>query len=152
MANVRRARPEDFPVLVELGRAMQQESPRYRGLSFVDERCLKLLGFLCTSPHGVVLVAENDGQIVGMIVGFASQHFFSEDWTAGELVVYVTPEYRGGSCAVKLIRQYEEWAMSLGVKDISLGISTEIDTDRTADFYGRMGYLPSGRTMVKRCA
>ena len=152
MAKVRRAVGADFPTMVTMGQDMRDESPRFSRLGYSPDRCLELLAGLSVSPQGLVLVAEQDGVIVGMLLGLASRHFFSDDITASELVVYVAPEARGGSAAVKLIRQFEAWAVEQGAADIVLGVSTEVHADRTAQFYERLGYAPSGISLVKRCA
>jgi GNAT superfamily N-acetyltransferase len=152
VASVRRALGSDFAALVAMGEDMHHESPRFAGLSYSQERCHALLAGLSASPHGLALVAEQGGEIVGMLLGLVSKHFFSDDLTASELVVYVRPQARGGSAAVKLVRQFEAWATDLGVADITLGVSTEVHADRTAQFYQRLGYAPSGLTLVKRCA
>jgi len=131
---------------------MRDESPRFSRLGYSPDRCRELLAGLSGSPQGLVLVAEQDGVIVGALLGLASRHFFSDDITASELAVYVAPDARGGSAAGKLIRQFEGWAAEQGAVDIVLGISTEVHADRTAQLYERLGYTPSGISLVKRCA
>ena len=152
MANVRRALGSDLATIVSMGESMRNESPRFARLGYSYERVFELLAGLSASPHGLVLVAEQDGEIVGMLLGFVGKHFFSDDLTANELVVYVAPQARGGTASVKLIRYFESWAKQLGVADITLGVSTEVHAERTAEFYQRLGYAPSGITLVKRCA
>jgi GNAT superfamily N-acetyltransferase len=150
VASVRRALGSDFATLVTMGEGMHAESLRFAALGYSYEKCHVLLAGLALSPHGLVLVAEQDGEIVGMLLGMAVPHFFSDDLTASELVVYVVPHARGGSAAVKMVRYFENWARELGVADIVLGVSTEVQADRTAELYQRLGYQPSGHTLVKR--
>jgi GNAT superfamily N-acetyltransferase len=150
VANVRRALASDFAALVTMGEDMHDESPRFAGLGYSRERCFELLAGLSASPSGLVLVAEQGGELVGMVLGFVTRHFFSDDLTGSELVVYVTPHARGGSAAVKLIRHFEDWARELGAVDIVLGVSTEVQADRTAKLYQRLGFTPSGHTLVKK--
>lgn len=152
MAKVRRAVGADFPTLIAMGQELCAESPRFSRLTYSPDRCLELLAGLSVSPQGLVLVAEQEGAIVGMLLGFVSKHFFAEELTASELVVYVTPEARGGNAVVKLLRHFEVWATEQGAADIVLGVSTEVHADRTAQLYQRLGYTPSGHTLVKRCA
>ena len=84
MAKVRRALGSDFAAIVAMAQDMHDESPRFSKLGFLPERCLDLLAGLSVSPMGLVLVAEQDGLIVGMLGGIASKHFFSDDMTASE--------------------------------------------------------------------
>lgn len=152
MANVRLAVESDTRRLVKMGRAMQQESPRFSRLGYSPSKAWNLITHLIANKDAIVLVSEVDGDIVGMLLGYVSEQFFSSALTASELVVYVKPESRGGSSAARMIRAFEEWAIGRGVKEIQLGVSTEVDAPRTVGFYGRLGYVSSGNTLIKRCA
>jgi GNAT superfamily N-acetyltransferase len=68
---------------------------------------------------------------------------------ACELAVYVTPEHRGRT-GMRLIKAFEAWAWDRGADEITLGISTEVDPERTAALYARLGYRRSGITTIKR--
>jgi GNAT superfamily N-acetyltransferase len=152
VANIRRATAEDFPRLVELGHAMHQESPRFSKMPYSEEKIMTLLGGMCYHDNAIVLVAEREAEIVGMMLGFVAEQFFGPSKTASELVVYVTPEHRGGTVAPRLIYVFEDWAKWHGCAEIVLGVSTEVAADRTAKFYQRMGYAHSGHTLIKGCA
>lgn len=144
---VRHATAEDIPALIALGRAMHAESPRFSRLPYSPERTANTINFLIA--HGVVLIAERGGQAVGMMGGMVAPQPFLDSLHGVELAVYVSPEHRGRT-GMRLIKSFEAWAFDRGADEISLGISTEVDAERTAQLYERLGYRRSGITTIKR--
>ena len=153
MAEVRRATPADFPAIVAMGRALHDESPRYRGMPFNPDKLLALAkrlhgSLLCSDA--VILVATAGGEMVGMTVGVIGERFFNDERFVTDLTVYVKPEHRGGSAFLRMIRALEQWAAECGVADMAIGVSTEIHAERTVHAYEKLGYTLSGHTMVKK--
>ena len=138
---------DDVPTLIELGRVMHQESPRFRGLDYDEEKLMQLGANLVN--QGGIFLAEKDGKPLGMILGMVTEHFFGHDLMACDLAVYVHPDHRGGTLAVRLIKKYEAWAFSMGAKVITMGVSTEVEADRTGQLYKRLGYRMTGVLAVK---
>lgn len=140
--DVRPAAAADIPALVEMGRAMHAESPRFARFGFNPDKVAALAAGVI--PGGGALVAERDGIIVGMMAGFVVAQWFSDDLIASDFVLYLQPdERRKGRAAFMLVRAFEEWAKSQGAIDIAPGTTTGIDPEGTARFYEKMGY---GRT------
>jgi GNAT superfamily N-acetyltransferase len=153
VAEVRRATPADFPALIAMGRALHDESPRYRDMPFNPDKLLALAGRLQGSllyADAVILVATAGGEPVGMTVGVVAERFFNDERYVTDLTVYVKPEHRGGSAFLRMIRALEAWAADQGVADLAIGVSTEIHADRTVCAYEKLGYRLAGYTMVKR--
>lgn len=146
----------DIPAVVAMGRAMHAESPRYARLSFSAEKVEALLrrmigGTLVTEPPGGAFVAERKGVLVGMIGGYLTEPFFSEDKIASDYALYITPaERRKGGIAAGLIRAFERWAIDSGAVDIMPGVSTMIDAEATTKLYRKLGYEPYGNLLIKR--
>ena len=150
MVEVRSASLADLPALVGLARRMAAESPRFSRVTFVPAKFEALIRSLIEGRLvGSVLVAEKSGEIVGMVAALVVEHFFGAQKTASDLGVYVAPEHRGGSVAVKLVRALEQLVRAAGAVDLTLGVSTEIMAERTADLYERLGYRRSGFSMLK---
>lgn len=155
MANilVRHATPEDAPRLVELGKAMHEESPRFSPFSYDHEKAKVFIESLMASPFGRIILVEKEGEIVAMIAGFILELFFSHDITACDAVVYVTPGHRGGTAFVRLIRAFEKEAKGVigdGRGEIIFGVNTEVHAEETAGMYERLGYRRAGITMQKK--
>jgi len=153
MTTIRPATADDLPALIEMGRALHDESPRYRDMAFNPEKLRRLFeqlqGTLLTEP-GCCLVAEHDGYITGMTVGIIAQRWFSDDVFLSELTMYVRPAHRGGSTFRRLVKALEDWAAGQGIQDMALGVSTEIHPEATVRMYQRLGYELAGYSMVKR--
>jgi len=151
VAKVRPASTADIPRLIELGEDMQRESPRFSQLGYDHDKVARLVQSLIDSPEGLVLVLDTPDGLVGMLVGFVAEQFFSHSLSAQELVVYVCPEHRGGTAGVRMVKAFEVWAFDKGAQEVSLGVSTEVDAARTAGLYERLGYQPSGCVLRKWC-
>lgn len=156
MAEIRNATVDDIPVLIAMGRALHDESPRYSHLSYSEEKVERLIRsmiedtLVADAPGGAV-VAIKDGIVVGMIGGFVTSPFFSDDKIASDYTFYVKPEHRGtGRVALRLIQAFEQWAITQGVRDIVPGTSTMIDADGTAALYRHLGYEKHGFIFRKR--
>jgi len=149
---IRQATIEDLPSLIEMGRALHAESPRYRGMAFSEAKLIRLFddlhGTLLSKP-GVCFVAERDGYVIGMTVGIIAARWFSEELFLSELTMYVKPEHRGGTAFRRLVDAMEQWAALEKVGPPVFGVSTDVHPERTVKAYERMGYQLAGYTMVK---
>jgi GNAT superfamily N-acetyltransferase len=129
----------DLERVLELGAMMHAES-RYASLDFDPDKLVDLSDAVLTNPAYLCLVAEEEGEVVGLIVGYVIPHWFGNDLTSGDLAVYVAPEHRKGMIGVKLVKAYTAWAKSMGVKEPMLGVSAGITPARIGDLYKRLGY------------
>jgi GNAT superfamily N-acetyltransferase len=141
---IRPATIEDLPALLELGRRMHQESPRFNRLSFNDEKVRNLLMMATVSPNYCMLVADNDGEMVGGFAGFIAAHWFSDDLVASDLALFVQPGRRGGLAGARLVKEFIAWAKERGPKQINLGISTGVSVEETAQLYSAIGLKQFG--------
>jgi hypothetical protein len=135
---IRQATLADVPRLVELGAIMHQES-RFNVLGYAPEKVVELLEGLLADDD-FLRVIERDGVIVGMLAGYISEHWCSKALVASDCALFVEPGNRGGVEVVKLIRQFREWAVDRGALMATLGISTGVQTDRTAKLMELVGY------------
>jgi GNAT superfamily N-acetyltransferase len=152
VAEVRRATPADTPALIAMGRALHDESPRYRDMPFSEAKLVKLSSRLHGSllcSDAVILVATAAGEIVGMTIGILAERWFNDERYVTDLTVYVKPEHRGGSAFPRMVKALEAWAAEQGVSDLAVGVSTEIHAEKTVRAYEKLGYRLAGYTMVK---
>jgi GNAT superfamily N-acetyltransferase len=129
----------DLDAVLALGADMHSES-RYSSLDFDPAKLVALSDTVLTNPAYLCLVAEEDGEVVGLIVGYVIPHWFGNDLTSGDLAVYVSPEHRKGMIGVKLVKAYTAWAKAQGVSEPLLGVSAGITPERIGDLYKRLGY------------
>lgn len=154
MAKVRRATPADTETLIVMGRAMHDESPRYRAKGFNPDKLRALAAHLngahlADNPNAAIFVAETGGELVGMFVAVAAERWFCDERFVTDLAVYVKPEHRGSTAFVRLVTAFEAWAREHGIWDLTPGVSTEINPRQTVCAYERLGYTLSGYTMTK---
>lgn len=137
---MRRAAPSDVPRLVELCAAMHAES-RFRAFPFNPAKAERFLRAFIANAEYIVLV---DGEPVhAMFVGMVQEYWWSDARESFDLLLYVLPERRGrGYSAARLVNGYIEIATAMGASDIKIGVSTEVDNERTGRFYERMGFMP----------
>lgn len=149
---VRPATDKDIEALVELGQRAHAESPRYRDVKFNRKRALEFVEQLVFNEWALVLVAEDDGEIVGSLAGFVTPHYFSAQLYASDVFFFVDQAHRGGTIGTRLLREWDRVLTTDGrVAESVLGISSEIgDMKRTRKLYKRLGYTTRGYLMVKQ--
>lgn len=140
---VRRAIPADVDRMVAMGQAMHAESTCAH-LNFNAAKFKNLLLSAAASPNRLALVAASGEQLHGMLLGYVVEYFFGNDKVASDQLVYVAPNWRGTLAAKKLITAYRDWAASLGAKEVGLGTTTGVNTERTGRFYERLGFARVG--------
>ncbi|MCC7063242.1 MAG: GNAT family N-acetyltransferase [Planctomycetes bacterium] len=154
MADIRKLEERDIEEVLVMARAMHAEAPEYRDMDFSDEKVRRMLRTMCGTllvPSSLcALVAEEGGKLIGMMGGFAVEHFFGHDKTASDYVLYVAPEHRRGTTAVRLIRQFEKWAVAQGVRTIIPGVTTGTNNEVASGLYAKLGYERNGYTLIKR--
>lgn len=139
---VRPITDRDRSAVLRLAHALHKESPRYRDIAFSEGKAIAVIVQMI--HHGGGFVAEQQGEIVGMIGGMLTEYYFSMERFAADFALYITPEHRKSFLASRLVRAFERWAFSLGAREVTLGISTEIHPERTVRVYERLGYKLSG--------
>lgn len=141
---IREATIEDVPRIVEMGRALFDESPMWGRLTFSPDRLTSFASMLIERGDGFVWMAEREGRGIGAMLGILDEHWASSDPVASELVLYVEPSARGGTTAMRLITQFVAWASASGAKLCQAGVSTGVCDARAIALYERCGFDRSG--------
>lgn len=149
MLEIRPSYPDEFWRIEAMIPAVSQET-RFRDRP-IDVQKIKMLYDYQFSRliNTICYLAILDDQCVGFGAFVVNPSFFGHDLTASDLMLYVVPEKRGSTIAHRIIKKYEEWAISQNVTEISLGISTGISVERTSKFYEALGYRQKSVTYVK---
>lgn len=137
----------DIDAMIALGRRLHAES-HFHAQTY-DEARLREFGRkgLSEGSHGM-LVAERNGAIIGMAVVVAGGHVISAAKTATIQVIYVAPEHRGGTAAIKLLRAIHTWSVHAGADTIIIGVTSAIAPTRTDRLLRRIGFLRTGANYV----
>tara|TARA_B100001250_G_scaffold380115_1_gene371309 strand:- start:57 stop:527 length:471 start_codon:yes stop_codon:yes gene_type:complete len=150
---VRPSLPDEFWRLEELIPKLSQET-RFRNRP-IDVRKLnelfdhQFMGVISVICYYALMDDGKYQKCVGFGAFTANPSFFGNDLTATDLILYVLPEHRGSTIAIRILKEYEKWAISQNVDEISLGISTGINVERTGQFYERLGYRRESVVFVK---
>lgn len=101
-------------------------------------------------PGRVGLVAVQDGKLIGLFVGVvAPVHWWNQEKHGIDLILYVLPEHRGSTAAVKLLKAWEDCAKASGAKSVRISVASGFSTERTGRLYERLGYTQLGSLYSK---
>lgn len=145
--SVRKATRLDYAALVAFGRKFFATLP-YPDVEFCEASAMRWLDLM--SEVGVLLVAEVDGEPVGMAGGIYSPFVFNDRLKVGaEIMWWVEPEYRCNGVGVELLTMLEQCAAEAGCIRWSMMSIEDGSAERVAAMYHRAGYTPAERTYVK---
>ena len=142
---IRVATVKDKYDIMILARNFHKDSG-YR-MEFSSDKFLSLFDFMVGDTNHCVLVYERGGRVQGFLFGMVSYPHFSDDLIANELGWFVSKEYRGSLSSLKLVLEYEKWAISKGCSFISM--SSIEGLSNTDKIYSRLGYNLAERSYIK---
>ena len=144
MTIIRKAVPQDTDDLCRMALDFYRET-RYSNFveadlgSFIDT-----ITDLVSFNEGVVLVAENDGKVCGMIgCAIVEPWFNKKHRLAQELFWWIDAEYRNTGAGKLLLDQVEEWAKESGCNAICLCrtvLNNASVTEKLGVLYEKNGY------------
>ncbi len=143
---IREAVPADLDALVAMG-CRFLASTSYRGLIRENPDQMRALAtHLVSGEDGLMLVAEVDGALVGMIGCFMFPHPLSAERIASEVCWWVDPGQRGAG--LKLLRQAEQWARGRA----AVAFQMIAPDARVETLYTRLGFTKVETAYQKRIA
>ena len=139
---IRNASPADRPVIVSLaGRLTAFDLPRWRQpdeISNADARAM-MEAVLEGSDQNEVLVAEQDGEVVGCLHMLTMTDFFGRKH-AHISVIATTESAEGRGVGKAMLQHAEEWSRARGMTLLTLNV---FDANaRAKRFYERAGFAP----------
>ncbi len=145
MTKVRKALSSDSLDFALLAKAFLKESKYPFSLDLA--KLLENFEAALKNPDFCLFLLEDEGGLVGMLVGGIASPLFSTDRVATELAWFVDPSYRDGVSAYKLLASYEKWAVDIGCTFVTM---IDIDTLESLEpLYTRKGYTLTEKTYVK---
>lgn len=139
---IREATENDVTEIVVLGEALRAE--QYDGVVTSNlDKMREITTQLIEADHGLVLVDDRGGTLVGIIGAFVYDHPISGDRTAVEVFWYVAPAFRGAG--VRLLKRLEAWARAAGAVVLQM-IAPTAEVGR---MYERMGFTALETTFQK---
>jgi GNAT superfamily N-acetyltransferase len=149
--SIRSARLVDWPHVLKLAQAMHAES-RFSGFELKEQKLRTVFEDQLNNPKiACCLLAEaSNGQIIGMLVGFIVELYFSDKWVAQDRVFFVMPAFRGSSAAVRLLTVFRKWAECRHVQELNINMSVAVDMKRFERFMVHMGFTNCGSNFYYR--
>lgn len=147
---LRAAQHADMRDMLKLGRQMHAES-WYAYLPFDEEKVANLLHTLISHELGFAQVIEQDGEIIGGLLGFIGEFWFCHERIASDYALFVTPGRRGSIGAVRLVKHFIEWA-DLHHAEVSLAVSTGVRIQETGELYEALGLTHVGGVYKRKVA
>ena len=109
---LRTATADDISGLAALAEIWHRDCEIYG--EFDSVRVIHFLDRLFVLEERIVIVAENRGRPVGMLVGLATERWFSAERVAQILVFVVCHEHRGASLTDRIVAEFQAQAIQRG--------------------------------------
>lgn len=151
MTTIRRMEAKDIEPMVALGEKMWSEGA-YNYLNYSADKCRKLGAYAIANPNKITgWVAEQDNEIVGMMMVSINKFFFSDELICNDLFLFVDPTKRKSLMVpIKLITKATQWAKEMGAKEFNPGSSVAIASDKVEKLYRFMKFETVGHLFKKR--
>ena len=134
---VRRARTGDAGAVAGLAGELAQSFP------FSRDQFDLAYPALVASQDACLLVAAEDGECLGYVLGFRHLTFYANGPVGWVEEILVRPECRGRGLGRALMSAFERWAAGHGCTLVALA------TRRAAPFYRALGYQDSAAYLRK---
>lgn len=148
---IRNATAEDIPAILVLGEAFFNEAGWPRLASWDGPSTATFLTSLIEGKiTGGLIVAERDGEIIGMAAYLLFPFYcnFAETM-AQEVFWYAKPEKRLGT-GLAMLNEIERQAAERGAKIMVMAAVSGLRDEALARFYQRRGYSSGEVTFMKR--
>lgn len=147
---IRDATLDDVPTIAALGELFHAEAGWEDIAEYAPADCEKTLAMLVNGDDGILIVAEDEGEIIGMAGGLAHPFYFNHAHKTGmEFFWWVKPGRRNG-LGVQLLDAMESQARALGCLSWSMIALDKVNPELTGRFYRKRGYRASEHSWIKR--
>ena len=145
--HIRRSNIDDIHQVVQILTDFHTESS-FQDISLCVETLKANLMKALSVSSFCSIVAEDQGEILGYMLGRQGRYFFSKETAAWEEFVYVRPAFRGSSAGRRLVRHFIDWARASGASKVHIGVNAGIDSARSGLFFERLGFTRTGEAFV----
>ena len=140
---IREATERDRFGLFKLAAAMHAETD-FACIRFDPVEAALNLGNWIHHKDGLMLVAADGDDVIGMFAATAKPPWFSDEEIASEDLLYVRADRRGGPIAFRLLRGYLEWVDARGIRYGRAGIATGEPGRNAGRLYEHFGMHATG--------
>jgi hypothetical protein len=145
---IRTFNPEDINQVIGLLEALRQETP-YRCIKPDWPQIVNVVTNASSKRTGLVLVAEHDGKITGVLIAIAQTLWWQEDRTGARIasdLIFYSKRLGDGR---RMLRQMIDWAFTVPrVVRVECGISSGQNPERMEALYLSAGFVREGTFYV----
>lgn len=136
-------RLNEIEAAIDLGEIMHAES-EFRRIPYDREKLRDLTASIIQDDDKFAAVCEKDGRLIGMFLGVECEFYFSRARGAFDWLWFVTPEERGTTAGLRLLKAFHDWAKARGCVEVRIGVSTGVDLDANHRIMERLGFQHMG--------
>lgn len=145
-SKIREATQEDLFELLLLGYEFTKEGPDHLK-PFEKDVVETVFANAIDDENYLVLVLDVNGSIEGMLLAACVAPWMLSKTFAVELAWFVRKTSRDGRSAIKMVKAYEAWAKSKGIKKVCMSDLTDIQG--LGKLYNRLGYSLTETSYIK---
>ena len=150
LITVREATEADLPVYLQLSADFHAASPMNRVCAFEPEGFGEFVRGAMDNPDICILLAELNGEIVGITGGIIYDLYFSPSHKVSqELWWWLTPAARGSGAGNKMFKHLQLWAKERGARTMFMIALEDERAEKMEKVYCRAGFEPMERTFMK---
>ena len=150
---VREATDADLSEYVKLSADFHAASPMQKVCEFEPEGFKEFVLAAIDNPDICILLAELNGEIVGITGGIVYPLYFSPSHKVSqELWWWLTPAARGSGVGNKMFKHLQLWSKERGAKTIFMIALEDERAEKMEKVYCRAGFEPMERTFMKGIA
>ncbi len=140
----------DLPAYLKMAAAFHEDCPVSDLMPFDPEGTAEFLTNLIGNENFRAIIAEVDGEPVGITGAALYPMFFSpENFVVQEMWWWLSPAHRGSGVAQRMYKDIENWALDSGAVAVFMIALHNDNVERMAKLYSRSGFRPMERTFVK---
>jgi len=140
---IRAAKLGDIQQLIELFHSYYLEG-NLQNLSWDTEKMTNSIYNAVINEDSEILVVDKGGVIIGAAWCEFVTPYFTDEKALECRVLYIAEAHRGGLSGSSLIKQVGMLGKKRGVPYIDIGTTSEIQTERTARLYKKLGFKHVG--------
>lgn len=147
---IRPATPDDMSDIVRLAHSFFASASVGHHIDSDTVSIIATAEHLMNAGNSCLLLAEVDGDVIGMAGATVYPFHFNMNYTVGhELLWWVEAEHRGVGAGPKLFQAMEQWAKDKGATYMIMASQPNLDGNRTARFFERNGYTPIDQNFMR---
>lgn len=111
--------------------------------------CQTWAKFIELDIGAIFVYIDPETRTTGIIGGLCTPCTMTGDLNAQETFWWVEPRLRGSAIGVRLLKQWEKWAIGKGAKRIFVGNLWKLNNSTMRHLYARLGYTPTEVHYIK---